>query len=164
MTAYGRFFDKAQAGQIADCTTRTIITDHIATPVFTELPFGIAVTKGEINPIGLEPWTTNVPSGGVTSRVFGITVFDQTFIEGKYTAPCPVNVLTNGHIWVTAKIGVSRGDKAYVEEGTGLFTNAATNGDGDNNTLIGIWMSSTGNVTNSLAIISINLEAITLTT
>ncbi len=157
MTQYSYNFDVAQAGQIADASTRRVDTDYIDTNLVTELEFGVAVNRHEAGSggKGLIPWTTNVISGGYDGTVFGITLFDPTQVSGKYEGAIPVSVLTSGRIYVLTQNGVSKGDNAYVIEGTGLFTNVATD-----NTRIGVWMSDTGTITAPvLAVLSFNLEA-----
>ena len=157
MAEYAFNYDLAQEGQIADSSTRRIDTDYMDLTAISELPFGIAVNARTNNTggRGLVPWTTNVVSVGYDGTVFGITVFDPTQISGKYVGAMPVSVLTIGRIYVLTQIGVSIGDRAYVIEGSGLFTNVATG-----NTEIGVWMTSTGAITSpTLAVLSFNLEA-----
>lgn len=161
MTAYGRVFDEGQAGQLADCTIRRVDSEYISNSV-AELAFGIPVARiDSSSDRGLVPWTTATLA---TGRFFGITVYDTTKVLGKYITPCKASVLTLGRIKVLTQIGVSIGDKAYIEEGTGLFTNVATNADDEDNLEIGVWMTDTGVITQpTIAVISINLEAVSLT-
>lgn len=163
MTAYSRIFEVGQAGELADCSMRRIDTEYMDRVDVSEIEFGVAVTRKDVALVqrGIIPWTSSVVAAGNTHRIFGITVYDRTKIEGKYVGATPVNVLTAGRIRVLTQNGVSAGDVAYLEEGTGLFTNVATNLAGDNNTQIGIWMSDTGAIAEpTLAIVSINLDAI----
>lgn len=163
MTAYSRTFDIGQAGELVDCSVRRIDTQYIDLSSTPDLEFGIAVTrKNDPAPErGLVPWTSSTITSGNTQRIFGITVFDRTKIQGKYVGNIAVNVLTIGRIRVLAQVEVNIGEKAYLEEGTGLFTNLAQNLDEEDNTEIGVWMSDTGTITEpTLATLSINLEAI----
>lgn len=155
MAEYAFNYDLAQEGQIADSSTRRIDSDRIDLKLVPELAFGIAVTRHDAVSRGLVPWTTSVISTGYDGSVFGITVFDPTQVVGKYEGAMAVSVLTMGRIYVLTQNGVSKGDPAYVTEGTGLFTNLASG-----NTKIGVWMSDTGAITSpTLAVLSFNLEA-----
>lgn len=160
MTAYSRLFDVGQAGQLADCTIRRIDSEYVDINL-TGLEFGIPVIRYEAGTDkGLIPWTTSTTPNG---KFFGITVFDHTKVAGKYITPCVASVLTFGRIKVLTKIGVSIGDKAYLEEGTGLFTNEAQNAAVEDNFEVGVWMTDTGTITEpTIAVISINLEAVSL--
>lgn len=161
MTAYSRTFDIGQAGELVDCSVRRIDTQYIDLSDVVDIEFGVAVTRKN-DPVperGITPWTSSTVTEGNRQRIFGITVFDRTKIEGKYVGATPVSVLTLGRIRVLAQVQVNIGDKAYLEEGTGLFTNLATNDDDEDNTEIGVWMSDTG-AEPTLATLSINLEAI----
>lgn len=161
MTAYSRIFDKCQAGQLADCTIRRVDTDYIDKNI-TGLEFGIAVVRVDNGSSkGLKPWTTSTEIDG---SFFGITVFDHTKTAGKYLTPSVASVLTLGRINVLTQIGVSVGDIAYLEEGTGLFTNQPQNAGLEDNFKIGVWMTDTGVITEpTIAVLSINLEAVSLT-
>ena len=163
MTAYSRIFDVGQAGELVDCSIRRIDTQYIDLSDVVDIEFGVAVTRKN-DPVperGITPWTSSTITAGNTQRIFGITVYDRTKIEGKYVGATPVNVLTLGRIRVLAQVEVNIGEKAYLEEGTGLFTNLPQNLAAEDNTEIGVWMSDTGTITEpTLATLSINLEAI----
>lgn len=155
MAEYAFNYDLAQVGQIADSSLRRVDSDRIASGLVPyELEFGVAVHRNEAGAVGrgLIPWTSVAVDGG---EVFGVTVFDPTQIAGKYVGAMAVSVLTFGRIYVLTQNGVSKGDNAYLIEGTGLFTNVAAG-----NKKVGVWQTDTGAITSPvLAVLSFNLEA-----
>lgn len=126
---------QGQAGQIADSSIRRVDTRHITSGT---LEFGIALCNVVGDTYGVAPWT-----GAANGSVVGISVFDPTKIRtitevgGKYTGPSDVAVLTFGRIYVTPVVDVTAGEKAYLVEGTGAFTNVASG-----NTYVGIFKTS----------------------
>lgn len=132
--AYSFRLFQGQPGQIADSSIRRIDTKHINSGT---LEFGVALAK-TTNTDEVKAWTSTADGS-----IVGVSVFDPTKIRtitevgGKYTGPSDVAVLTFGRIFVTPVVDVTAGDKAYLVEGTGAFTNVATD-----NTYVGIFKTS----------------------
>jgi hypothetical protein len=133
MTQYSFNFDTAQAGQIADMTYSTI-DSFIAED---RIQYGVPLIRGT------DPQRQVLPYEGVVETapngILGISVFSQ--IEGPVLDPDTqvytysylinknVSVMVQGRIYINVKTGINitAGDNAYIETGTGLFTNEVQN-------------------------------------
>jgi hypothetical protein len=137
--AYSFRLQQGQAGQIGDSSIRRIDSKYITAG---EIEFGVALAQVLGATDHVAPWTA-----AANGSVVGISVFDATKIRtltevgGKYTGPSDVAVLTFGRILVAPSVQVGGGDKAYLVEGTGAFTNVAAG-----NTYVGIYITSGGPV------------------
>lgn len=146
---------QGQAGQIADSSLRRIDSKYITAGT---LEFGVPVyNTGNTTEAGenseVAPWTETA-----NGSVAGISVFDPTKIRtiteagGKYTGPSDVAVLTFGRIFVVASVAVNAGEKAYLVEGTGAFTNVAAG-----NTYVGIFKTA-GNPIGDFPLAELNFD------
>ena len=105
----------AQAGQIADASSRTV--DSYASEGV--VAFGSAVQRGTDPAKQVAPFT-----GGVFA---GISVFSHTEETGQYEDKGSVAVMSSGRVVVdTLAVEVEAGEAAYAVDATGVITNVAT--------------------------------------
>ncbi len=119
MTQFAYEFDKAQIGQIADSSNRTV-DSYLAEE---EIPFGVAVMAGTNYDKQVKKLTSltfylgfSVYSHVNVSKreLWGVTGVTQTIETNKYAINSSVSVLKKGRIFVATAEPVTAGQYAYV--------------------------------------------------
>lgn len=131
MGRYGIYYTTAQAGQLADNSSRDIITRaNDVAPLAFGVP--VALKEAAVNAAtGSNPVVVKATSA--STKILGISVFNQPtepiysddVIAYEYKPSEPVSILTEGDIYIKAAVDVAAWDPAYITD-TGTFTNVAS--------------------------------------
>lgn len=116
-TTYARTMAPYIVGQIPDMRTPgEDISRNVET--VNGIGFGVAVAQG-IDDNGCRPFGTGA------TKFLGVTVLDKTTLANNYPQYSTARVRTEGPIVVVAAAAVAAGDKAYMVQASGAFTNVA---------------------------------------